>query len=226
MSPLQYPQGKSLCLPTTSDAVKKFMQNMPLSWKTEGVTLKKGSRSTVTMVTIEQQNYVVKIYKKMPLHRRLRYSLTKSRAFQSWDSGQLMHEANLPVARPLAIIEERPLGIPGRAALLMESANGEDLLNIVNNNTLSVNDLKMVASKLQNTFDHMCELKITHGDMKATNILIDENLDLKLIDIDAAQQHSSPSSFHQAREKDRLRFLTNWKDTPLALDIFGSVYSE
>ena len=136
-----------------------------------------------------------------------------------------MCEANLPVARPLAIIEERTLGIPGRAALLMEAASGNDLLNIVNNKSLSDEGLKTVAIKLQKNFDRMRDLKITHGDMKATNILIDKHLDLKLIDIDAAKQHYSSSSFHKARRKDQLRFLANWKNSPLALDIFGSVFS-
>lgn len=224
-SVLKYTQGKSLCLPTAPDSVRGFIQDLPLSWQTEGLILKKGSRSTVKLVTLEQQSYVVKIYKKMPLHRRLRYALTKSRAFQSWDCGQLMCAANLPVARPLAIIEERTFGIPGRAALLMEAASGDDLLSIVNNNTLSDDELKTVASKLENTFDRMRDLKITHGDMKATNILVDENLELKLIDIDAAKQHCSSSRFLKAKEKDRLRFLANWKNKPLALDIFGSVYS-
>lgn len=219
-----FPQGKFLCLPTAPDSVRGFIQDLPLSWQTEGRMLKKGSRSTVKLVTLEQQTYVVKIYKKMPLHRRLRYALTKSRAFQSWDCGQLMCAANLPAARPLAIIEERTFGIPGKAALLMEAASGDDLLSIVNNNTRSDHELKTIASKLENTFDRMRDLKITHGDMKATNILIDENLDLKLIDIDAAKQHCSPSGFHKAREKDRLRFLANWTNNPMALDIFGSAY--
>jgi serine/threonine protein kinase len=136
-----------------------------------------------------------------------------------------MCAANLPVARPLAIIEERTFGVPGRAALLMEAASGNDLLSIVNNNTRSDDELKTIASKLKNSFDRMRDLKITHGDMKATNILVNENLDLKLIDIDAAKQHCSPSSFHKAREKDRLRFLANWTNKPLALAIFRSVYS-
>ena len=201
------------------------MQQLPLSWKTEGVMLKNGSRSTVKLVILDQQSYVVKIYKKMPLHRRLRYALTRSRAFQSWDCGQFMCEENLPVARPLAIIEERTFGIPARAALFMESASGDDLLNIVTTNTLSESDLKTIASRLRSIFDLMCDLKITHGDMKATNILIDDNLDIKLIDIDAAQQHRSSSSFLKARKKDQLRFLANWKNHPLALRIFSSVYS-
>ena len=50
-SVLKYTQGKSLCLPTAPDSVRGFMQDLPLSWQTEGLMLKKGSRSTVKLVT-------------------------------------------------------------------------------------------------------------------------------------------------------------------------------
>jgi tRNA A-37 threonylcarbamoyl transferase component Bud32 len=201
------------------------MQQLPQSWETEGSMLKNGSRSTVKLITIDSTPYVIKIYKKMPFHRRLRYALTRSRAFQSWVEGVRMTEHQLPVASPLAIIEERQFGIPGRAALIMESAKGENLLSLVTENQLSSEGFQTVARNLTRTFDKMRDLSITHGDMKATNIIIDDELNIRLIDIDAAQQHKSSNSFDKARNKDKERFIANWKNHPDALQAFSAVYT-
>jgi Ser/Thr protein kinase RdoA (MazF antagonist) len=52
-------------------------------------------------------------------------------------------------------------------------------------------------------------LRITHGDLKASNLLWDADR-LVLIDLDAMCQHASPAGFARAWQRDRARFLRNW----------------
>lgn len=188
--------------------------------------LKNGSRSTVLRTEIDGAPYILKIYKKMAFHRRLRYALTRSRAFQSWDSGQSMAEAGIPVAQPLAILEERNFCIPGRSILLMPVAHGNDLLTLVQENKLSSEQLEKIAVKLTAIFEQMKAASLTHGDMKATNILIDDQLNPMLIDIDGAILHRSAKSLEALRAKDAARFMKNWQIHPEAQEVFRDVFGK
>ncbi|SHI85524.1 tRNA A-37 threonylcarbamoyl transferase component Bud32 [Rubritalea squalenifaciens DSM 18772] len=202
------------------------MTSLEKTWIAPGESLKQGSRSTVTRIDLEGISYVAKIYKKMPFHRRLRYALTRSRAFQSWETGHAMLEAGIPIARPLAIVEERPMGIPARAALLMENAVGEDLLSLVQRQALDSDQLKEIAAKLQVVFFTMEKKRITHGDFKATNIILDDTLSPTFIDNDAAILHQSQKSYQPAAEKDRKRFMANWQTHPEAQEAFRDVFGK
>lgn len=223
---LNLPHCKSLCLRDCSPAIRAYMSGLEKTWSAEGETLKLGSRSTVTRIDLEGVSYVAKIYKRMPFHRRLRYAFTQSRAFQSWNTGHKMSGVGIPVARPLTIVEERPFGIPARAALLMENAPGQDLLDLVQRNVLGKDQLAIIAEKLTAIFSIMREKQITHGDFKATNILIDSSLSPTFIDIDAAQIHSCASSYKQAAEKDQKRFMANWQTHPEAQEAFRDVFGK
>jgi len=225
-SSLSFNQGKGLCLQDCPQNVRNFLEALPPTWACEGEMLKNGSRSTVKSTSIDGTSYVVKIYKKMPFHRRLRYALTRSRAFQSWESGQAMAEEGIPVARPLAILEERHLGVPARAALLMPVAQGDDLLSLVERKLLSPSQLTEIAEKLTEVFDTMMGASLTHGDMKATNILIGDSLQPTLIDIDGAIIHRSLKKFEASRAKDQARFMKNWQTHPAAQEAFRDVFGK
>ena len=71
----------------------------------------------------------------------------------------------------------------------------------------------------------MSRHRITHGDLKATNILIDEDANPHFIDIDASQIHRSKASYLKARQKDEARFQKNWVDDPNARKIFQTIFS-
>ena len=51
--------------------------------------------------------------------------------------------------------------------------------------------------------------RISHGDLKATNLLWDAGQVL-LIDLDAVVQHRSPTTHARAWRRDRTRLLRNW----------------
>ena len=176
-----------------------------IDWDVPGSLLKPGSRSVVTRVEIGETSYVFKQYKSLGLHRRIRYALTRSRARQSWKNGQLMADFGLPVVRPLAFFEESKFGIPGRSLLIMP--------------------FQKVLPFLEEIFQTMSRHRITHGDLKATNILIDEDANPHFIDIDASQIHRSKASYLKARQKDEARFQKNWVDDPNARKIFQTIFS-
>lgn len=187
------------------------------AWDIQGTLLKPGSRSTVTRVDLAGKAYVFKQYKALSLNRRLRYAFTRSRARQSWENGQAMADFGLPIVRPLAFFEESNLGIPGRSLLIMPFQEGIPLHEY--------EDLEKVAPALREIFRKMADHKITHGDLKATNILIDRNGSPHFIDIDASRIHSNDSSYRAARQKDEERFLRNWEDHPEGQRVFREIFN-
>lgn len=187
-----------------------------VDWNAKGHLLKPGSRSTVTKVEVGDTSYVFKQYKSLKLHRRIRYALTRSRARQSWENGQRMADLGLPVVRPLAFFEESNWGIPGRALLIMPFQHGTPLDEF--------SPHEKVVPALKDFFRKMAEHQITHGDLKATNIIVDETGSPHFIDIDASQCHRSTKTYLKARAKDEARFLRNWQNYPEAMEVFRNIF--
>jgi len=198
-----------------SPALLALLQRPQELWHPEGTILKPGSRSTVTRLDLGDESFVIKQYKALRFHRRLRYALTRSRARQSWENGQVMARLGIPVARPLALLEETSLGIPGRAIVLMPFQAGS---------ALSEKHFPSIADKLHHIFALMRTHRITHGDLKSSNILIDQNGTPHFIDLDASLLHHSPSSFEKARAKDKARFSKNWDTNSTLAKAMATVF--
>jgi len=188
-----------------------------VQWDLKGKVLKAGSRSLVTQVDVGAHSYVFKQYSPLAFRRRLRYALTRSRARQSWENGQMLADLGLPVIRPLAFFEELKLGIPQRSLLIMPFQPGTPIDEYP--------QLTQIQPILRKVFMKMAQHQITHGDLKATNIIIDEKAQPHFIDIDASQAHSKKSSYRKARKKDEELFLKNWHDHPENRQIFEGVFS-
>lgn len=65
------------------------------------------------------------------------------------------------------------------------------------------------SSALRTLFATLHRERISHGDLKATNLLWQDGR-VVLIDLDAMQQHRSDASHARAWGKDRARLLRNW----------------
>ena len=66
-----------------------------------------------------------------------------------------------------------------------------------------------IAAALLTLFGTLHALRISHGDLKATNLLWHDG-QVVLIDLDAMTQHRSSRTHAQAWQRDRARFLRNW----------------
>jgi len=72
--------------------------------------------------------------------------------------------------------------------------------------------------RIVDTLKILREHRITHGDLKASNILLRWERPV-LIDLDATYQHRTVKSYHNALNNDVRRFLQNWQNSPQLLDI-------
>ena len=181
----------------------------PDRWVETGHPLKRGNTCTVSLVTVGARRFVIKRYNLKHFGHALSRAWRPTRAWHSWREGHRLALFGIPTPRPLALVEERWGPLRARAWLINEYCGGPDLLTHLQADS---EPPPAEAASLKTLFDTLYRERISHGDLKATNLLWDGNKAL-LIDLDAARQHATIHSFKRAWRRDRERFLRNWPES-------------
>lgn len=171
-----------------------------------GVLLKDGRTSTVAQVAIGEPALVIKRYNLKNLPHALSRLWRPSRAWHSWREGHRLGFYGIATPEPLALIEERVGPLRRRAFLITEHCPGVNLDQLLPPDAPPADD---VAHAIIALFKGLHDLQISHGDLKATNLLWHEGK-IFLIDLDAMAQHRSPRRYAKAWRRDRARLLRNW----------------
>jgi tRNA A-37 threonylcarbamoyl transferase component Bud32 len=74
-------------------------------------------------------------------------------------------------------------------------------------------DKRATAGKVAALIAALRAARLSHGDLKATNVLLSPAGPV-LIDIDALRAHRSAAAFERAHAKDLARFMRNWESDP------------
>jgi len=69
-------------------------------------------------------------------------------------------------------------------------------------------EIERVTQQIRHIFDIFSQNRLSHGDMKATNLLRSGD-EIFLIDLDVAKQHHSHLAFLKANKRDKKRFCRN-----------------
>ena len=121
--------------------------------------------------------------------------------------------AGIRVAQPVAMIESRFGPFAGRSWYICRFVD-----SIVLTDYLGIEDRaappRSIQGKLRAIFEVFLNHDFSHGDMKATNLLVHDD-DLVVIDLDSAKQHRFKLFHLRALRRDKARFLKNWNDRPL-----------
>ena len=173
-----------------------------------GRALKLGGSSTVALIEQGGRRLVIKRYNIKGVGHWLRRCWRPSRAWHSWVEGNRLMFLDIATPRPLAVLELRWLGLRRRSYLVTEYGSGEDIATRFQP-YLSSPPPEIELLALDQLFAALLRERISHGDMKGTNLLWEQGR-WSLIDLDAVQQHGSDARFARAYAKDRARFLRNW----------------
>lgn len=173
-----------------------------------GRALKLGGSSTVALIEQGGRRLVIKRYNIKGVGHWLGRCWRPSRAWHSWVEGNRLMFLDIATPRPLAVLELRWLGLRRRSYLVTEYGAGEDIATRFQP-YLSSPPPEAELLALDQLFAALLRERISHGDMKGTNLLWEQGC-WALIDLDAVQQHGSDASFARAYAKDRARFLRNW----------------
>lgn len=177
-----------------------------------GRLLKDGGTCTVAALETGRAPLVIKRYNLKHWRHALSRAWRPSRAWHSWLAAHRLAFYGIATPPPLAMLEERFGPLRGRAFLLTGWCPGDNLLHVLD---AGQEPPPPLATAIESLFAVLHRVRITHGDLKATNLLWHAGR-LFLIDLDATVEHRNAAAFRRAWRRDRARFLRNWPaDSPL-----------
>ena len=162
-----------------------------------GSRLKDGGTTTVARVVAAGRVLLIKRYNL----KGLRHAFGRL-----WREAHRLRFLGIATPEPLALIEERVGPLRRRAWLISEFCAGPSLLSHLAADREPPED---EATAILALFESMCRQRISHGDLKATNLLWDAG-QVMVIDLDAVVQHRSGAAHARAWRRDRARLLRNW----------------
>lgn len=173
-----------------------------------GSALKKGGSATVAHVDVEGESFVIKRYNIKNLAHWLKRFWRPSRAWHSWVEAHRLDLLGIATPQPVAMIEMRRFGLRGRSYLITEYVSGQDIIARFEP-YVNATPPEQELQALEQLFAALIRERISHGDLKGTNLLWQDG-SWALIDLDALHQHRSVARFRQAFARDRARLLRNW----------------
>jgi hypothetical protein len=124
----------------------------------------------------------------------------------SWREAHRLQFLGIPTPAPLALIEERLGPLRRRAWLISEFCSGRGSAEPSRGHPRTAGGRGGGDSR---PVRGAASARISHGDLKATNLLWHAGQVL-LIDLDTVVQHRSPTAHARAWRRDRARLLRNW----------------
>ena len=193
-----------------TDAVFRALLDAPGSAVANAPRLKDGNSATVVRVPGTALDLVVKRYNVKDWRHALRRAPRRSRAWVSWQNANVLAHLGVPTPPALALREGRWGPLRRVTYLITEASEGVPLQEWV-----EARGVGPVPAWLNRAlFESLAALAaagISHGDLKATNFLVEEERErLLLIDLDSMHLHRSRSRHRRAWRRDLNRFLDNW----------------
>lgn len=211
-----------ICDRTSVPANLRLLLEKPEQFFTEMMPhqlLKAGRSATVVQVSIDGQAWVIKRYNIKHFFHRIKRWFTSSRAKKSWYHAQKLMLFSVHIPKPVAFLEKRQFGFKTESYFISEYVAGMPLSSIdfeSNDNESNQQLINNIVALLKK----IVRLEWTHGDLKASNILVANNKPL-LIDFDGAKEHQSETRLQRETVKDWKRFLKNFSKAPTIKEIFS-----
>ncbi len=171
--------------------------------------LKHGNSATVVRFEFNAQQVALKRYNIKNGWHGLKRALQPSRAARAWANAYRLKLLNIATAKPLMLLETRQYGLRGKAYLLSEFIDAADVAEYFAN-THNKTERAETVKNIVTLFYKLYLLKLSHGDMKASNIKVVDNKPV-LIDLDSMRQRQSTFFFERAHMRDLRRFMRNWQ---------------
>lgn len=154
----------------------------------DGQVLKCGNTCFVSRIQLNGCDVVVKHYRHKGLWHSLRYTLKGSRAKKCWLFGHRLSECGIATAKALGFFEQRKFGLLWQSYSLNEFIDGQNIRDYFKQSDTPQNLKEEISQATQTMLDNLAHFKMTHGDLKPSNILIHQDNPV-LIDLDSMKHH-------------------------------------
>jgi len=147
--------------------------------------------------------------------------LLPTRAWRGWHFGRLLRRHGVLTPAPLAYFEERLGPLRFRSFLLTEWVDGTLLHTLIQNwREVPESRWRQLAGQVVDLCAVLTRLRLLHGDLKATNFLVDSQWRLWVLDLDACRYARTSGAHWVGLQKDRSRFLRNFARCPWLAELF------
>lgn len=202
-------------------AMKALLANPDMALLPGQPLLKNDLKTTIATTVVDGKRIIIKRYNIINRwHALLRY-FVQSRASVCWHAAHHLLQAGIATPRPIAMIEKR-LGIMRSTSYYIQ----EFIAGMPAGDYFEAEQKSgawiAVASQIAELIKKLQLNKISHGDLKVTNIII-FNQQPMLIDLDDTHQHLWQKSAKRAIQKDIQRFMSYWQNNPIIKHLFMQV---
>lgn len=188
-----------------------FLSNPDSVFKNENIEiLKSGHSATVIKTKFNNLDCVIKRYNIKNFQHRIRRCFRSTRAAKSWRIAQKFHLFGISTPTPIAFIEKRFFGFRAQSYYVSEYVAGEHAGIYLQQHAEQKEKTSMLIKKISALLKSLAQLNVTHGDLKITNILVNEKAQPVLIDLDGAKEHTKSRTFEKYWCKDIARLLNNF----------------
>jgi tRNA A-37 threonylcarbamoyl transferase component Bud32 len=174
----------------------------------KGQTLKNDSTCCVSRLTWNDRDIVVKRYNHKGLIHSLRHTIKKARARRGWLHAHRLGILNIATPRPIGYIDQRRGLLTWKSYLTTEYVEGQILYHFLRDSNVTQERRSIVAQQVAELLDKLGRYRITHGDLKHSNVLITETGPV-LTDLDAMKVYRCNWWFKIKKNKDRARLKKN-----------------
>jgi len=184
----------------------KFFDNIDQLMQS-GQILKNGNTSFVSHINWAGEEIVVKRYNHKGAVHSLRHTIKKSRARHSWLHAHRLGMLNVATSRPLAYVEERRNKLVWKSYFVTKYVDGKKLHDFLHNGNVTEKQRSSIARQARELLDKLEKHRISHGDLKHSNILVTKN-ELVLTDLDAMKAHRWDWTYKVRKTKDLEQFAS------------------
>ncbi len=185
--------------------------NLPINKDDDERVISLETSSLILKLDSDIGPIAAKYYREKNVETIMRNTFLNTRAQHCWGYAHFLLNQGLNTPEPLAFIEERKMGLRWRSWYISrfdESTtcdeyylNAKSITPAMSNNATAIVDL----------FIQMRKCQLSHGDFKATNILMTDDLP-SLIDLDSMKYHTNKNSAERMWRQDIHRFMDNWRE--------------
>ena len=190
---------------------------------------KKGNTCTVgllkpNLTSNHAQKIVIKRYNIKSLWHGITRSFRKTRAAVSWANAHRLKLFGVAAVQPISLLEERFFfgKLKQRSYFLsefIEAPNVDAYFAVERDKTKRAELVKHIVE----LFYRLYLLKISHGDMKASNLKIADNQPI-LLDLDSMKHHRFGLIAKYRHARDLRRFMRNWQSDEGLSNAFKKVF--
>lgn len=183
--------------------------------------LKNGNSATVVLCPTPSGDLVVKRYNIKNRYHAWRRALQPTRAARYWRGAHQLRMHGIATPQAVALVEERLGPLRGRSFLVSRYGGSVTADQYFMAWPWSP-ERQRLAGQLVGLLASLYRLRLSHGDLKASNFLVADGR-ISVLDLEAMRSHRSATGLHRAFARDIGRFLDNWRARSEVAEAFAAL---